>query len=62
MIAGQVKGVGVLAPEARMDPEQYSSEVVRETGMILHEREEVIRTGCYAATQAFTDSTTCSDG
>ncbi len=48
VIGGKVKGVGLLAPEGCIDPEPYVSQVVRETGVTLHKREEVIRTACYA--------------
>lgn len=47
-LRGEVKGHGLLAPEARIDPEPYVRHVVRETGMLLREREEIIRTAHFA--------------
>jgi len=47
LLGGELKGTGVLAPEACLDPERYVREVVRETGMALHEREEIIRTDSF---------------
>ena len=49
VLRGEVKGTGVLAPEACIDPEPYVRQVVRETGMTLYEREEIVRTGRFAA-------------
>jgi saccharopine dehydrogenase-like NADP-dependent oxidoreductase len=49
LLRGEVTGQGLLAPEACLDPEPYVRQVVQETGMILHEREEIIRTGLFAA-------------
>jgi saccharopine dehydrogenase-like NADP-dependent oxidoreductase len=48
VIRGDVKQKGVLAPEACIDAEWYVREVVRETGVILHEREEIIRNAHFA--------------
>jgi len=49
VLRGEVKSTGVLAPEACLDPEPYVRQVVRETGMVLYEREEVVRAGRFAA-------------
>ncbi|MFN8627706.1 MAG: saccharopine dehydrogenase NADP-binding domain-containing protein [Candidatus Binatia bacterium] len=49
VLRGEVRKTGVLAPEACLDPEPYIREVVRATGMILYEREEVVRAGRFAA-------------
>lgn len=49
VLRGDVKGTGVLAPEACIDPEPYIREVVRATGMTLYEREEIVRAGRFAA-------------
>lgn len=48
VIRGEVEGQGLLAPEACIDPQWFVREIVRDTGLVLHEREEVIRTGCFA--------------
>lgn len=49
VIRGDVRGHGLLAPEACIDADWYVREVVRDTGLILHEREEVTRRSRFGA-------------
>lgn len=44
---GLIGGPGVHAVESAIDPEPYIRAVVQDTGMILHEREEIIRKNCF---------------
>ncbi len=46
-LRGELHGPGLLAIESALEPERYIREVVRDTGMILHEREEIIRMNCF---------------
>lgn len=44
---GLLGGPGVHAIESAIDPEPYIRAVVQDTGMVLHEREEIIRENCF---------------
>lgn len=44
---GLIGDNGVHAVESAIDPEPYIRAVVKDTGMILHEREEIIRKNCF---------------
>jgi len=46
-IRGALQGQGLLAAEAAFDPEPYLREVVRDASLVLHEREEVIRSNSF---------------
>jgi len=46
-LRGELKGRGLLAVEAALEAEPYIRTVVREAGMTLHEREEIVRRDCF---------------